>query len=369
MSQCPFRPFVTIKRDKGTKRTRDNNSTNSMEEYRFHLDNKKPRRKLTCPSCGKHKCFTPYVDDEGEITFPENVGICDHKNRCGYHYSPADYFQDHPESRGKHDWQKVYKPETPRIIKPEPTPDYIDKEYMMRTFKHYSINPLFLFLTYVFGDKSAMAICQRYNVGTSRKWGGSTVYWQVDKYENVRSGKIMLYNPETGHRVKDERYGSRVNWVHSELKLYDFHLQQCLFGEHLLPRHSDRPVMLVESEKSALIASQFVPEYLWLATGGMHGCFNSRAMLVLKDRDVILFPDLGGFDVWKSKIPLLQPICKSVSISSYLEEHATDKQKQDGLDIADYLLMEPTKNMVFHDLCKKYPALDLLRERFHIELV
>ena len=74
------------------------------------------------------------------------------------------------------------------------------------------------------------------------------MYWQVDKDNNVRSGKIMLYNPETGHRVKDERYGARVNWVHSELKLQNFHLQQCLFGEHLLPLYTDRTVMLVESE-------------------------------------------------------------------------------------------------------------------------
>ena len=30
--------------------------------HRYELDHSKPRRKLTCPQCGKDKCFTPYVD-------------------------------------------------------------------------------------------------------------------------------------------------------------------------------------------------------------------------------------------------------------------------------------------------------------------
>ena len=30
--------------------------------HRYELDHSKPRRKLTCPQCGKDKCFTPYVE-------------------------------------------------------------------------------------------------------------------------------------------------------------------------------------------------------------------------------------------------------------------------------------------------------------------
>lgn len=45
----------------------------------------------------------------------------------------------------------------------------------------------------------------------------------------------MCYNAETGHRVKEPQ--AFVSWAHSELKLQDFHLKQCLFGEHLLKIH------------------------------------------------------------------------------------------------------------------------------------
>lgn len=48
------------------------------------------------------------------------------------------------------------------------------------------------------------------------------------------------------------------------------------------------PVMLVESEKTAVIMSYFIPDYIWLATGGKNGCFNSEAMQVLKNRGVHL---------------------------------------------------------------------------------
>ena len=51
-----------------------------MSEYRFHLQKYKYGSKISCPSCGKPRCFVKYVDAEGEIAFPGNVGKCDHVN-------------------------------------------------------------------------------------------------------------------------------------------------------------------------------------------------------------------------------------------------------------------------------------------------
>ena len=68
-----------------------------MSEYRFHLQKYKYGSKLSCPNCGKKRCFVKYVDAEGEITFPDNVGKCDHENSCGYHYTPKEYFKDNPD--------------------------------------------------------------------------------------------------------------------------------------------------------------------------------------------------------------------------------------------------------------------------------
>ena len=73
-------------------------------------------------------------------------------------------------------------------------------------------------------------------------------------------------------------------------------LQQYMSGEHLLNTSATAPVMLVESEKTAVIMSHFIPDYIWLATGGKNGCFNSEAIQVLRGRDVTLVPDLGAAD-------------------------------------------------------------------------
>lgn len=94
----------------------------------------------------------------------------------------------------------------------------------------------------------------------------------------------------------------------------------------------------------------FISDFVWLATGGMNGCLNQIAVKVLGGRDIILFPDLGATDKWKSKIPLLQSICKQVLVSSILEDNSTDEQKTNGLDIADFLLMTETPQMALQRL-------------------
>ena len=55
----------------------------------------------------------------------------------------------------------------------------------------------------------------------------------------------------------------------TELKLQDYNLKQCLCGEHLLSEKPTKPVAIVESEKSALIATHYMPEFIWLAGSGM----------------------------------------------------------------------------------------------------
>ena len=134
----------------------------------------------------------------------------------------------------------------------------------------------------------------------------------------------MCYNPENGHRIKEPQ--AFVSWALSELHLPDFHLKQCLFGEHLLKGSSSSPVMLVESEKTAIIMSHFISDYIWLATGGKNGCFNREAMLALQGRDVTLIPDLS--EQWKAKSSLLLGICKKVSVSDILERIATKEQRR-----------------------------------------
>ena len=55
-----------------------------------------------CPSCGNKRSFVYYVDEENTPLHP-SVGRCNHESSCGYHYTPKQYFQDHPECRTSND--------------------------------------------------------------------------------------------------------------------------------------------------------------------------------------------------------------------------------------------------------------------------
>ncbi len=337
-----------------------------MSEYRFHLQKYRHGSKITCPNCGKSRCFVRYIDEDGKIHFPDNVGKCDHENSCGYHYAPKEYFKDNPEKLVMYD----YSNESSRIVRQKQTiklaPSYIFDSYVEKSLSHYSINPLYIYFCRVFGEEESIRLFRLYGIGTSVKWGGSTVFWQRDINGSVRTGKIMCYDSETGHRIKEPQ--AYVSWAHSEMKLKDFHLKQCLFGEHLLAG-STSPVMLVESEKTAMVMSHFIPDYTWLATGGKNGCFNSDAMLVLKDRDVTLIPDLGATELWKEKSALLFGICRTVTVSDMLERISDDEHRSQGLDIADFFLFSPSKHQMLQQIIQRNPCLQLLIDELNLELV
>ena len=120
----------------------------------------------------------------------------------------------------------------------------------------------------------------------------------------------------------------------------DYNLQQCFFGEHLLKIHPSLPVSIVESEKTALIASVYFPQFIWLATGGKHGCKWTTPLVfnILKGRRITLWPDIQACDEWKLKANELSKSGLHVSVSTLLEQLATPSERNSGLDLADYLI-------------------------------
>lgn len=101
----------------------------------------------------------------------------------------------------------------------------------------------------------------------------------------------------------------------------------------------------------------------------MNGCLNSDAMQILRGREVILMPDLGASNEWHNKAELLKPICKSISVSDVLEKCATEEQRNAGLDIADFLLMEETAQIILQQMIRNTPAVQLLIDKFNLEIV
>lgn len=290
-----------------------------MKQYQYQLARK---GKWICPQC-QHKTFVLYVDANGE-PLNEGVGKCDRADNCAYHYTPRQYFADN----GISDEQRPKKPAIKKAL--HLTPSYIDPGLFKASLTNYSDNSFVTYLTRVFGDADSDKLKAQYFIGTSQHWSGASVFWQIDKGGKIHGGKIMLYDPLTGKRIKKPY--SLVTWVHSALGIAKYNLVQCLFGEHLLSKDKNSPVVIVESEKTAIVCSRLAPDAVWLACGGCNN-LSKKICQPLAGRDVLLMPDNGKFNEWAGRGRDLLGLCKSVRISDIMELKAVAT----GDDICDLL--------------------------------
>ena len=200
-----------------------------MKSYRYRLD--ETSKKYRCPSCNKTR-FVRYIDNETNRLADEIYGRCDREVECGYFRYP-----------------KGLNTLSPLEFTPPPIkkPSFIDAEIVTKSMSNYTINPFVNFLKKECDDKTVDWLIERYRLGTSKKFGGSVVFWQIDTLGKVRTGKVMHYNSETGER------SNSITWAHKLINAPDFELRQCLFGLHLVTENVTT-VAIVESEKTAIQA-------------------------------------------------------------------------------------------------------------------
>ena len=295
--------------------------------------------RYTCPHCGRKRCFTLYVDEDGN-PLHESVGRCDHESSCGYHYTPKQYFADHPEKRPSCHPERSEGSVFPKL-RPKPL-CFLPDDVVTRSVRFNHDSDLVAFLKTIVEPTAVSELIEEYRVGVTRS--GDVIFFQLDQLGRCRTGKVMKYNRETGHRIKDENMPGRITWVHSLMKQSgqlpkNWELTQCLFGEHLLLQYPGKPVALVESEKTALICASLMSRYLWLATGGK-SCINDR-LLILKGRKVIAFPDIDGFLEWTEKLAKYPDL--GITVSPILQQNATAEDLENHIDIADWLIRYKTE--------------------------
>ena len=203
-------------------------------------------------------------------------------------------------------------------------------------------------------------------MGTSKKWNGSTVFWQIDNLNRHRTGKIMLYNTINGKRFKKPY--NHISWVHKALKIDNYNLKQCLFGLHLVSG-TNKSIAIVESEKTALTMKLFLPEYTWIATGSKQN-LKYELLYPIKNHKIILYPDKGEYNDWNKKCSEL--IGQGFNIScSQLVENSKGKKGTDLADIYFQLENEASQKPVLtnienklHKLHSKNPKIKSLIEAF-----
>lgn len=284
--------------------------------YRFHLPtrnerekNKELRGKRKCPQCGENT-FVPYLDAIGHIVDERKYGRCERINSCGYVLYP-----DGDENDAKRKYRPIYTQ--------KPKAQFLNAEQREKYFKpslnNYDKNHLITFLRGVFDDATINTMIEDYYIGTHSHFnGGAVVFWQIDRFGNIHRGKVMQYDTESGHRAKYSNGNGLISSIHSIYNLSDMP-QECLFGEHLLTKNPNKFVGIVESEKTAIIASVVFKDCVMLATGGC-GNLKPSVCQALKGRNVVLFPDNGKYDEWAQKGREMRHVFKTLSIVDIMEK-------------------------------------------------
>lgn len=275
--------------------------------------------KVDCPYCKARKRFTRYYNFEANEYPGELYGRCDRQETCGAHVSP-------PRQKGplkSNVWGRI------------------DPRTVAKSFQRYEINPFAQYLFSQFDEDEVYAQLAKYEVGTSKAWGGATIFWQRDAKGAYRSGKVMGYDKK-GHRKANE-----TTWAHSLMKMKDFQLEQCFFGEHLLKDAGrDEVVAIFESEKTAILYDMYCPDqYVCLACGNSNGMggksLNREKCRPLRGREVLLFPDSSKGDIfatqWENLAQQMQESGINAQVVRWDEEALTEQQKGQGLDVADLL--------------------------------
>jgi len=325
----------------------------SPVNFRFHLEGRGDnphsltKQKYSCPGCGE-KSFVRYIDRETGRYLADDCGKCDRLNNCGYHYPPRELFRDRPECLPDTGKKSFYRERIDWLGKEqgfEEVFDYIPKSILPDELRPVSIHSRFffwllgLFDLYTPESPTALRILGDYGLGAAAD--GRVLFYQIYGRQ-IRTAKIMDYDRETGHRR------GNPSWLHAlplVSKHYPtgFRLQQCLFGAHLLARYPDKPVCVVESEKTACVMAGFYPDTLWLATGGATVNLNADSLAPLKGRRVIFYPDASPgdkiFKDWQARTALYMPSNASYRVDDSLTgDKILEADKEKGIDLVDIYL-------------------------------
>ena len=173
---------------------------------------------------------------------------------------------------------------------------------------NYTRSFLFTFLSGRYGTATIDQLFRTYGVGACNLYkefaeGATTLFIQRDMQGRVRQIGACIYDPLTGKRKRDTHLKpKRIGLPHMKRQNVaeeDIYLVQCFFGEDLLQGNT-KPVAIVESEKTAMIASLHYPQFVWLATGGSFGVGKPKPETwgVLNGRSINMYPDADKLFDW-----------------------------------------------------------------------
>lgn len=193
---------------------------------------------------------------------------------------------------------------------------------------------------------------ERYHLGKSRQ--GKTIYWMIDERGLCHDGHVG--NTWISEILK-RRYPEAAQYIRAT---------HTLFGQHLLclaesaesaerwalpigcaeknpynPLFIKNCVSIVESERSAVLLSELYPQNVWLATV-YPANFTVDQLAPLRGYRVTLFPRtdpvMDHYVAWLEIADQARRLYHlDISVSSILEDNATEDQKSRCIDLLEFL--------------------------------
>jgi hypothetical protein len=254
-----------------------------------------------CHSCGETSLPpTLFKDDKG------NEYIW---NELQNKYEPLNQLQDSIAIMLKHSVAIVEKP-----IK------YIDEAVIWRYYHISPENNLLQYLRKTYCNDKVEEVKKLYAIGTSAD--GGTIFWNINSALKVQKAKISYYNEN----------GKRTNHFKVPYENEDGYYA-CLFGEHLVYDFiGNRFIILVESEKTAIVGHIHFPEYIWVAYGGSNGLTDNKLKPLIGYR-VLIIPDMSetAVNIIYEKLPLLISMGIDAKIWDMTEGKTDEELKNEGI--------------------------------------
>lgn len=335
-------------------------------EYRYILE--KGSKKHICPDCGT-KRFVRYIDIETGEYLPIQYGRCD-KGDSHFFLNP------YTDGYAKAIWEqeKGFNTELPKHYKPnkkklEPKNEVIffDFETFKQTLQperykqNNFIQNLLSNVPFPFEADEVTKVIELYRLGTviNGYRAGSITFPYIDINQNIRAIQVKNFDIRNNTIATDFLHSIiEKSYIRNNLPLPEWLISyinqdkriSCLFGEHLLNNYPNANVFLFEAPKTAIYNSLYFgfPEQSNIISLAVYnkGSFSFDKLKILEGRTVFIFPDLSKdgstFNEWQTKAKNFekQLINTRIMFSDLLEKYASEQDKQNGNDLADFLIKQ-----------------------------
>ncbi|WP_431107736.1 DUF6371 domain-containing protein [Winogradskyella poriferorum] len=263
---------------------------------------------LITPCCGKkNRGSSGSLKFVNYVGLPEQFGFC---HSCNKATLPPTLYEDENGNRFTYNqtfrkYEKLidFTP-SPNLINGKingtvkPLQKFIEEQVVIDSTLVKPENNLLLYLRKTYGNQKAVKAKEEYLIGTYND--GATMFWEINKKLQVQKCKLSYYR-------KNGRRTEKFNHIYTNKNGY----YSCLFGEHLIIDNlkGKQTVILVESEKTAIVGSILLPRYTWLSYGGKNG-FKQEKYSCLIGHKVLVIPDMenDSVNIIKKKVAELQKI-------------------------------------------------------------